>query len=281
MSRPTMKPQKKGEPTKATFERFHKWAADVNVVYKGKKYKKPHLGTGLSVKPYPPKTLKFNLKAVKGKRRRVKVQDDSTVTGEYPLEDKNWYDVLADESDNSDYFNEPWYCRSDTRAREKFLNNYKLRLFPDPEEADIEFQYICLAIRDGIECGYPILPIMEKYVREGFRRRNRVTYFQWAMNHKLMIYAHIFWFSLYITPIIWYFIFYPPDGIIKTDHGWVWPATPLPAPADNGITLPVRFWPKHDKERVGWSTETLQAYALFFALNFLLIFAKLCAQCCW
>ncbi|KAK6518195.1 hypothetical protein TWF506_005354 [Arthrobotrys conoides] len=241
-----MKKQKKGEPVKATFERFHKWAADVNVIVKGKTYKRPRLGTGLPRDPHPPKQARtvlkglrfsrYHLKAVKGKRRRIFMQDDDTITGEFPPEDKKWYDVLAEDSDDSDYFKEPWYVGIDKHSDYYDpLRKHKLHVYPQQEEEDEEFMYICLIIQDALKQGYPVLPIFEKYIQEGFRYRNRPTYWQWAMKNKIKIYAHILWFSLYITPIIWYWLFYPPKNMVATKHGLVWPAEPVAAPPANGL----------------------------------------------
>ncbi|KAF3272151.1 hypothetical protein TWF217_003956 [Orbilia oligospora] len=282
MSRPVMKKQKKGEPVKGTFERFHKWAADVNVVIKGKSYKRPRLGTGLPQDPNPPKQARivpklpclsrYHLKAVKGKRRRIFMQDDDTITGEFPPEDKKWYDVLAEDSDDSDYFKESWYVGID-KHNEYYgrASKQKLHVYPPPEKEEDEFLYICLLVQDALEEGYPVLPVFQKYIYEGFRYRNRLTYWQWATRNKLKIYAHVLWFSLYVTPLIWYWLFYPPKGMVETKHGLVWPALPVAAPPANGISLPFHFWPFHERQRVGWSTTTLVGYGLFYTFNFFLL----------
>ncbi|KAK6348038.1 hypothetical protein TWF718_005858 [Orbilia javanica] len=270
-----MKQQERGEPVKATFERFHKWAADVNVVVKDENYKRPRLGTGLPRDPHPPKDPQFHLKAVKGKRRRILMQDNATITGEFPAEDNKWHDVLADESDDSDNFKEPWYFKYHNQNRftgSDSLEQHQLRHLPGPEQENDEFLYVCLTLREAIDYGFPVLPIMGRYVREGFRRRHSRSFWQWSMDNKSAVVAHTFWLTGFIMPIIWYRLCYPPRGTLKTKHGYLWPAPPLPKlTAANGLELPFHTWPPHPKQGTGWDLATIIGYTSFFVLNFVSI----------
>ncbi|KAK6358116.1 hypothetical protein TWF730_007471 [Orbilia blumenaviensis] len=273
MTRPIMLRQRKGESVKGTFQLFHKWAADVNVVVKDKNYKRPGLGRGRSLDPHPPKNPKFHLKAVKGKRRRILMQNDDTITGEYPSHDQDWSDVLGNESDDSDYFDEPWYFKIDTKApRRSILEDYKPQAYPPAGEEDTEFKYISYVIQDGIKYGYPILPLMKRFLIEGAeRRRPRLTYWDWGMKHKLMIFAHCLWVTLYVAPIFICLAFYPPANTVETKHGIVWPAGYSQKYDVNGMDQPFHFWPPHQKQKIGWTKATLIGYGFFFACNFVAI----------
>ncbi|RVD85482.1 uncharacterized protein DFL_003803 [Arthrobotrys flagrans] len=252
MSRPVMKKQKKGEPVMATFERFHKWAADVNTIIRDKYYKKPRLGTGCQKNPYPPKDPQFHLKAVKGKRRRILMQDDTTIAENRGASDtKDTTDgqipTLSKNTNSSSTQNE----KEEKKNTSTFVSPSRKGLITD-----------ILSSRSW------------RYIKEGYIRRNRPTHWKWAMDHKLMIYAHILWFGLYVTPLIWYFLFYPPENMVETKHGFVWPAVPIAAPPDNGTNLPFHFRPPYEKQKVGWDERAILGYAGFFVFNIFLLVMK-------
>ncbi|KAK6532509.1 hypothetical protein TWF281_006698 [Arthrobotrys megalospora] len=257
---PKMKKQRKGEPVKATFELFHKWAHDIGVIIKGEK---PRLGTGKARNPYAPKNPRFKLKAVKGKRRRVLVQEDATVTGEYPPENWEWRDVLADESDNSDYYDRPWYWKLDD----------EIPLYCKQGDENAELLYFHHCTQDGLKHGYSILPIVKDYLDEGFLRLGPRTRTQWIRKHKLIVFAHILFAVLYLAPIIAYHhTDWRPEGVIETEKGSIWPVRDFRTPIPKGPVF--HFWPPHRKRKVGWSKATLIGYGILFGGEFLMMAYK-------